>query len=124
MYEDTHGQSNQEEDDEVKESFGSSTHDGFSNLADRHSAGPHRNDESSKVMDSSDEKCSENDPEHGWHPAPDDCNGRSQHGGEPSNGGKVMSEEDVFIGGDVINAILKLMSRGNRLRIQLKNTPR
>ncbi len=35
-----------------------------------------------------------------------------------------MSEEDVLIGGDVINAILKLMSRGSRLRIQLKNSPR
>ena len=123
MHENTHGQGNQEKDDDMKESFGSLADDRFSDLADRHPAGPHGNDQGSKVMDSSNKECSENDPEHGWNPTPDHGNGGSQHGRESRNGGIVMSKENVFVGGDVVDVILKLMSRCESLGIQLKDSP-
>ena len=59
VHENTHGQGNQEKDDDMKESFGSFADDRFSDLSDRHSAGPHGNHQGSKVMDSSNKECSE-----------------------------------------------------------------
>src|SRR5690606_29855529 len=54
-------------------------------------------------------------------PAPDHCNGWPDDGCGTGYRGEVMAPQDVAVGGDEVDAVLKLVSRRAKVRIELED---
>ncbi len=63
-------------------------------------------------MDGADEDVSEPHPEQSREPAPAHGHGRADDGSRAGDGRKVMPEEDVFVGGNIVDTVVEALGRG------------
>ena len=112
VYENSHRQRDEEENDCVKKSLSADANQVFRDLSDRDALRPDRDSKSAEIVNGTNEDCAEDDPKGGREPSPDHGDRGPKHRGQPGDRCVVMTEQDVAVGWNVVDVVAETMRWG------------
>nr|GEU28427.1 response regulator GacA, putative [Tanacetum cinerariifolium] len=96
---------------------------GFDQVAQRAAVAPHRNEQHDEVLHGARKHHAGQDPQHAGQVA----HLRGQHGADQGtgagNGGKVVAEQHVLVGGDVVEAVIEALRRRQAPGVETQHVP-
>jgi hypothetical protein len=67
----------------------------------------HRDDQRAEVVDRAHDNAADKYPQQRRHPSPDDGDGRTDNGAGAGDRGEMVAENDLLLGGDIIDPVFE-----------------